>query len=428
MLFVFFFLRWCLTVSAETRNKHFKPKKMLTAIDILKSSRKIGFFEMDICSVVDTLRSVREQDEEEEEEEGKTRRFVGSLFQYANTGDHRSLEYKLKTEPESIRSVDSWGRTALHWAVSAGRVDAVKLLYDMDCDVIRVPDVFGLTPLDHAFLCSRLDVLKIFRGFNTTFTNKISSDTLKLLSSYRYEIVTIDDNVKLDHEQQQKSKEKHAFWSTQPMEKATTSTKKGRIKHMTRESASKMGALTRNMASRDTSYAALPIPAPFVWCSGNSMRKSELSIEELINLLDDTCEEKNKEKHFALDNDRSLEPSRQMWRYKLTVGELSGVEWRGIRSSKGGSLIAFIAGTKFTVYLCGKKTQMLEIHSLFVHPRCRGRRLTPLLVQSMILHGIDIGVRFLISHLHELAHTHTHIHSLLHRYNTQFTHIENVFQ
>ena len=94
-----------------------------------------------------------------------------------------------------------------------------------------------------------------------------------------------------------------------------------------------------------------------------------------------------------MDNNRSLEPSNSMWRYKLTVGaSSSGVEWRGIRTSKGGPLIAFIAGTKFTVNLCGEKTEMLEIHSLFVHPRCRGRRLTPLLVQSMVLHGIDIGV------------------------------------
>ena len=161
-----------------------------------------------------------------------------------------------------------------------------------------------------------------------------------------------------------------------------------------------MGALTRNMASRNTSYSALPIPAPFVWCAGNSTRTSELSLKELIYLLD-SCEEREaKQQNFALDNNRSLEPSRSMWKYKLTVGKsCSGVEWRGIRASKDGPLIAFIAGTKFTVHLCGEKTEMLEIHSLFVHPRCRGRRLTPLLVQSMVLHGIDIGVQHAI-HTH----------------------------
>ena len=355
---------------------------MTTTLEILNASQRHGIMGVDICSIVETIRC---------SSSGKdTTRFVGSLFQYAQTDDLRSVEYKLKKEPETIRSVDPWGRTALHWAASSGCVKVAKYLYDLNPDLIRIPDLFGLTPVDHALLCSRADVMNVFGV-------KGSSDVLKVLSSYRYEAsvhMKEKEHVKIEQEQQSK-KEQHAFWSKQPMEKPSSKgTMKGRIKHMTRESASKMGALTRNMASKNTSYSALPIPAPFVWCAGNSTKKtSKLTLKELINLLD-SCEDKEEEQNFALDNNRSLEPSNSMWRYKLTVGaSSSGVEWRGIRTSKGGPLIAFIAGTKFTVNLCGEKTEMLEIHSLFVHPRCRGRRLTPLLVQSMVLHGIDIGVR-----------------------------------
>ena len=160
---------------------------MTTTLEILNASQRHGIMGVDICSIVETIRC---------SSSGKdTTRFVGSLFQYAQTDDLRSVEYKLKKEPETIRSVDPWGRTALHWAASSGCVKVAKYLYDLDLDLIRIPDLFGLTPADHAVLCSRADVMNVFGV-------KGSSNVLKVLSSYRYEAsvhTKEKEHVKIEH-------------------------------------------------------------------------------------------------------------------------------------------------------------------------------------------------------------------------------------
>ena len=116
---------------------------MLNSCNLLSASQRWGIRELDMCSIVETIRCSNGS---------KTTRFAGSLFQYAQANDVRSVEYKLKQAPETIRSVDIWGRTALHWAASSGSVSVAKYLYNLDPDLINIPDLFGLSPADHAVL------------------------------------------------------------------------------------------------------------------------------------------------------------------------------------------------------------------------------------------------------------------------------------
>ena len=89
-----------------------------------------------------------------------------------------------------------------------------------------------------------------------------------------------------------------------------------------------------------------------------------------------------------------------MWTYKLRDAVcLGAVQWRGLRRKSDDALVAFIAGTPMSILLGQHSTRVLEIHTLFVHPRLRGKRLTPLLVQSMILHGINSGFQHAV-HTH----------------------------
>ena len=83
--------------------------------------------------------------------------------------------------------------------------------------------------------------------------------------------------------------------------------------------------------------------------------------------------------------------------------ELNGatqVRWAALRERNSSALVGFVAGIPFT-YRVGKgkgsaKFRALEVHSLFVSPKWRGRRLVPALVQRMVLHAIDTGIQFAV--------------------------------
>jgi acyl-CoA-binding protein len=63
--------------------------------------------------------------------------------------------------------------------------------------------------------------------------------------------------------------------------------------------------------------------------------------------------------------------------------------WRGLRLKKTGELVGFCAAVPQTIRIRDEILPVIEINSLVVHPKWRGKRLTPALVQSMVLHGID---------------------------------------
>jgi acyl-CoA-binding protein len=85
-------------------------------------------------------------------------------------------------------------------------------------------------------------------------------------------------------------------------------------------------------------------------------------------------------------------------------GGSSGDAGCGARESpifgdKDPALAGFCASTPLVLRVCGQELGALEIHSLFVAPADRGLRLTPALVQEMVLLGIDSGVQHAV-HTH----------------------------
>lgn len=353
------------------------------------------------------------------------RTFSGSVWHFAETGDADSVAFVVGKDPRILYDRDQRGRTALHWAASAGHLDVVRFILRTDPDVARIPDDLGLVAADHAYLTSRGRVLDEILTFSTPYdlsdVIETCQRTCRVFSVVRTIQAKSSSAPMVDIPRTNDHAPAAAFWSKQPMmNRDAKSAMKGSrfhrkastIKTMTRASAAKMGAVSKNVASATSSFSSVPIPKDLCWCAGNSVRREQkttsatITIEELVDLL--SCDSSNNAKDDVtdklstmFDEDKALEPSTELWVYKLTVaGDRRGVEWRGLRKRGGKQeLVAFIAGTSFAVRVCGRNTRMLEIHSLYVHPRFRGKRLTPLLVQSMVLHGIDTGVQHAV-HTH----------------------------
>eukprot|EP00939_MAST-03C_sp_MAST-3C-sp1_P003267 g3267.t1 len=251
--------------------------------------------------------------------------------------------------------------------------------------------------------------------------------------------MTVDRKDVADRTQQKKAQQ-HPFWSKQPMVRkrggpttsvlsssvAATSSSTLRVRRMDMDTARKIGAIP--------DAKSLPTPPGLIWARGSSSGSSSssdgtdndddgaITLDELVRLLNETeCDDATassaspRERDFLAallagdDSSRTLEPSIGLWTYKLSIAvdPSECVLWRGFRDRKDKRLVAFIAGTPMRVSgrVFGRRggdacpERVLEIHSLFVHPSLRGKRLTPLLVQSMVLQGIRMGLQHAI-HTH----------------------------
>ncbi|KAG6468081.1 hypothetical protein ZIOFF_072649 [Zingiber officinale] len=90
----------------------------------------------------------------------------------------------------SIRNLqDSEGRTALHWAVDRGHLDAVKTLLDNDAHV-NAKDDEGQTPLHYAALCEREEIAKLLVSRHADPSMKDNFDSSPLDLGPRWAFLT----------------------------------------------------------------------------------------------------------------------------------------------------------------------------------------------------------------------------------------------
>ncbi|CAN6487165.1 unnamed protein product [Victoria cruziana] len=87
------------------------------------------------------------------EEDSDTELKLDAIHIFAREGDIDSLLKQLE-HGVPVNLKDSDGRTALHWAVDRGHLNAVELLVSKRSDV-NVKDNEGQTPLHYAVLCER---------------------------------------------------------------------------------------------------------------------------------------------------------------------------------------------------------------------------------------------------------------------------------
>ena len=367
-------------------------------------------------SVLRTLKTIVEIETKEEENDN----FPGSIYQYAYRGDLKSIRYLFETSSGrrsggSERSTskeerkrwirnqrDRYGRTILHWSVVGeeirslnrckGRQIVKELKEEYDSEAEEIKDRLGWTTKDYR---------RFLQGY-VPKTIRLQSKEEKVEEEDDDSFVVVNE----DPSTTTTTTREHRFWGSQPMslskdtigfEASSSSSKRfrrigGRVRHMTPESAKRTGALHKT--------GVITAPPGMTWCVGPRADESveRLALSEILTALFEANEDDISGPGKAMFGDRmSLEASKALWTYKLTVGDV--VFW-GLRRDLDRTLMAVIAGTPTTVRLCDHdRLRLLEIHSLFVRPEARGRRLTPLLVQRMIVHGMRIGVQHAI-HTH----------------------------
>eukprot|EP00941_MAST-03F_sp_MAST-3F-sp1_P000532 g532.t1 len=444
---------------------------------------------------------------------------IGSFFFFAYSNDVRSIEYLLSKDDSSyISDCDKHGRTALHWAASAGGSNVVKVLLKNGADPNAV-DNFGLTPWMHATICHRLSVLELLP---TPSTSTIDASKLKdfFLSNVKEEE---EEHVDVDSfiisEETKRKKKSNKFWDRQPMQKTnpvSDSNRKNRI-------ARRVRYMTKDIAESEGKPL---LPNGYIW-------GANFSLHEVLELFSSGASgfrgkhvEKNDDKQGGwqggIGAEQSMSPSQHFLISKLTSGyffspedsidftelKKNGINWKAIQISsnwlnveetntqfqrasifvrstlfatlekdlqlklyalykqatfgkcstsqpsflqvrdrekwkawndcnamsmddakngyvnlvtsiepewekdtiisnrkktetqlQSSSIVGFCGSTLCSLFVCGEIVRALEIHSLFVHPDHRGRRLTPALVQEMIMHGINVGVQHAI-HTH----------------------------
>ena len=89
-----------------------------------------------------------------------TASFAGTIYDAAAKGELSKITALVKAKPESVNSADKDGATALHYAVAAGQIDAVKLLIKNKADV-NAKKKNGVTPIHIASSLGKKDIVNI---------------------------------------------------------------------------------------------------------------------------------------------------------------------------------------------------------------------------------------------------------------------------
>ena len=345
----------------------------------------------------------------------------GSAFQFAAKGDYRSVVY-LASKNDAVRSIrDHRGRSLLHWGASSGSCALVEhvLAYGLPLDE---RDADGLAPLDHAIWCQHDAVAALLRANGATVAAEREPVASAALAAAAAAAAAVDE---AGSEARSASStaaspaaaaeaaagapaltrdadsgevlcvgdaalaDGHSFWKRQPsvfggVEAAAS----GTIQHM-----------SRAVAGADPA----PPCAELVWeeswtGAGRSGTCPDVAtaLPEVVALL--RAEQVAEQAEMGSDGWRggaecfqaSLALSRRLLTTHWDSPRLgSCIAWRGLRVKATGQLVGFCAAVPQTVRIRDEVMDVIEINSLVVHPAWRGKRLTPALVQAMVLHGID---------------------------------------
>ncbi|ELP93097.1 ankyrin repeat domain containing protein, putative [Entamoeba invadens IP1] len=74
-------------------------------------------------------------------------------------------------DPSVISDVDNNGNTAAHYAVQNNRVEVLKWIKSIACEIVKKPNVVGETPLHIACLCGYQQITEILLVFGLTMTD-----------------------------------------------------------------------------------------------------------------------------------------------------------------------------------------------------------------------------------------------------------------
>ncbi|XP_074589035.1 acyl-CoA-binding domain-containing protein 2-like isoform X2 [Curcuma longa] len=122
------------------------------------------------------------------EEEPEVALQLEPIHVFAREGQPAGL-LTLITKGASVNSRDSEGRTALHWAVDRGHLDAVKTLLDNDAHV-NAKDDEGQTPLHYAALCEREEIARLLVSHHADPSVKDNFDSSPLDLGPRWDFLT----------------------------------------------------------------------------------------------------------------------------------------------------------------------------------------------------------------------------------------------